>query len=553
MSIVSTSPEIGLALLVLLVFSADAHPSVLHVLHSPHEQLYGHFGASVSSAGDVDGDGIDDIIVGAPWETIDTLMAAGRAYVYSGASGNVLFICESPNVEENGRFGSSVSDFCDINDDGKAEFLIGAFLETSTTDSAAAGRVYVMDGQTGTTFGRLESPNADANGYFGWTLSGSGDINGDGVNDIIVGAFREDTGGMIDAGRAYVFEGDTHTIIHSLTSVVAEEHGHFGYSVSNAGDVNIDEFDDVIVGAYRENPGSSPLNAGRAYVYSGATGAVLHTLTSPYEVDGGFFGQAVAGAGDVNGDNHDDLLVGAPWETIAGRAYVFDGVSGDTIVTLEPPTDTDRISGDVDETFDLFGIAVSRAGDMGGDGNEDVLIGAPWSEDQSSSPGKAYVIDGISGSVILEISSPAAQYGCLFGEAVAISGDMSGDGYEDIIVGSHLEDSGLFPDAGAVYIYSLAMQLAGVVSEGTLILSWDQVVSAHEYWVYGGADEPFFSPQLTPPFSYRVAITADTTWASSAGLGDPEINWFYQIIALDESNNGLIRSNRAGEFEFLGP
>ncbi len=147
---------------------------------------------------------------------------------------------------------------------------------------------------------------------------------------MVVGAPYEDPGASpYDAGRAYVFSGETGALIHTLTSPNERPGGWFGYTVSGAGDVNGDGCEDVVVGANRENPGDSPRWAGRAYVFSGQTGTLLHTLISPNEEQGGYFGHSVSAAGDVNGDGRPDIVVGAHNEAPggspawAGRAHVF--------------------------------------------------------------------------------------------------------------------------------------------------------------------------------------------------------------------------------------
>ncbi len=139
------------------------------------------------------------------------------------------------------------------------------------------------------------------------------------------------------AGRAYVFSGATGDTLFSLKSPFEEDSGRFGISVSGAGDVNMDGKADFIVGALGESPGSSPIKAGRAYVFSGATGDTLFSLKSPFEESNGLFGHSVSGAGDVNMDGKADVIVGARDEDPGGRAYVFSGATGDTLFSLKSP------------------------------------------------------------------------------------------------------------------------------------------------------------------------------------------------------------------------
>ena len=165
-------------------------------------------------------------------------------------------------------------------------------------------------------------------------------MNNDGFDDLIVGAHLNDAGGF-NAGRAYVYSGQSGVLLYTFTGEAAED--FFGLSVSGAGDVNNDGFDDLIVGAPRNDAGG--FDAGRAYIYSGQSGVLLYTFTG--EASGGNFGQAVSGAGDVNNDGFNDLLVGAHRIFVAGggfpgRAYVYLGTrficadaNGDSLVNFD--------------------------------------------------------------------------------------------------------------------------------------------------------------------------------------------------------------------------
>ncbi|MCH7879867.1 MAG: FG-GAP repeat protein, partial [candidate division Zixibacteria bacterium] len=170
-----------------------------------------------------------------------------------------------------------------------------------------------------------------AGDVFGISVSGAGDVNNDGFADLIVGALPNDAGGS-NAGRAYVYSGQTGALLHTFTGEAAGD--WFGHSVSGAGDVNNDGFADLIVGGPGNNAGGG--NAGRAYVYSGQTGALLHTFTGEAAVD--FFGFSVSGAGDVNNDGFADLIVGAyrndAGGSDAGRAYVYSGQTGALLHTF---------------------------------------------------------------------------------------------------------------------------------------------------------------------------------------------------------------------------
>ncbi len=213
-------------------------------------------------------------------------------------------------------FGQSVANAGDVNRDGYDDVIVGAY--SSDGGGTDAGRAYVYFG------GPVMDNDADvtltgvaAGDYFGQSVSGAGDVNGDGYADVVVGAPYNDAGGS-NAGRAYVFfGGPAMDAAPEVTMTGAAASDLFGYSVGGAGDVNGDGFADVVVGALYNDAGSS--NAGRAYVFFG--GAAMNNgadVTLTGAAAGDLFGVSVAGAGDVNGDGYDDVIVGAYLNDAAG-------------------------------------------------------------------------------------------------------------------------------------------------------------------------------------------------------------------------------------------
>ncbi len=312
-----------------------ADGELLYTLESPNPGNHGHFGGEVSWAGDVNNDGYDDVIVGAAGETV-VIPSDGRAYIFSGASGNLLRTLTSPRPKFEGYFGSSVSGAGDVNNDGYADLIVGAEQEDGGV--GRAGRTYIFSGNGYDLLYILESPQPELLGYFGRSVSCAGDADGDGHDDVIVGADWEDVATAND-GRAYIFRGNGAGLLCTLESPDIGAGGCFGCSVSGAGDVNNDGHADVIAGAYKEAGGAQW--AGRAYVFSGDGGGLLYTLRSPNAQYWGWFGRVVSGAGDVNNDGHADVIVGAGAEDGSapgtGLAYVFSGGGGGLLATLESP------------------------------------------------------------------------------------------------------------------------------------------------------------------------------------------------------------------------
>jgi len=455
------------------------------------EAAYDEFGYSVSGAGDVNNDGYADLIVGAPFNGAGG-DAAGRAYVYSGQTGALLYTFTGAAVDD--RFGASVSGAGDVNNDGYADLIVGAYYNDA--GGTNAGRADVYSGQTGTLLYRFTG--TAAGDRFGRSVSGAGDVNNDGYDDLIVGADYNDAGGT-DAGRAYVYSGQTGGLLYTFTG--AATYDYFGFSVSGAGDVNNDGYADLIVGAIYNDAGGT--YAGRAYVYSGQTGALLYTFTGAAAYDN--FGISVSGAGDVNNDGYADLIVGALYNNAggfaAGRAYVYSGQTGALLYTFtgEAADDNFGISvsgaGDVNndgyadlivgaplnnaggpfvgrayvfssqelcsyEEFhaftgeaegDLFGYSVSGAGDVNNDGYADLIVGAPYNGAGGTSAGRAYVYSGHTRALLYTFTGEAA--GNQFGYSVSGAGDVNNDGYADLIVGAPGNDAG-GTDAGRAYVYS---------------------------------------------------------------------------------------------------
>lgn len=412
-----------------------------------------NFGFSVASAGDVNGDGYSDVIVGA--DQYDNGHAnEGRAYVFlgsaTGLSTTANWTAEGDQVIA--AFGYSVATAGDVNNDGYSDVIVGARLYSN--GQTGEGRALVWYGSSSGLGPNGTPANADwsaesnrADAHFGASVATAGDVNQDGYDDIVVGA-PEYNNGQLFEGAAFVFHGSAAGLNASANWMTEGNQSNtaFGYSVATAGDVNGDGYSDVIVGA---------ITAGKASVYhgsaSGLSASVNWTATG---IGSANFGCSVASAGNVNGDAYSDVIVGEDHYTngqwAEGRAYVWHG-SATGLGPNGTPANADwKIESD--ETGAWLGYCVASVGDVNGDGFGDVTIGSLLTG--ASYQGRAQVHQGSAGGLS---STPSwmvegDQGNVTFGQSLASAGDVNGDGYGDVIVGASSYDNGELNE-GRAYVF----------------------------------------------------------------------------------------------------
>ena len=423
-----------------------------------------NFGFSVSTAGDVNGDGFNDVIVGAVAYT-NGQANEGRAYVYHGSVSGLSYTANwtAESDQDNAQFGFSVSTAGDVNGDGKSDVIVGARLyDNIQTDE---GRAYVYHGSalglSGSPNWTVESDQDSAR--FGCSVSSAGDVNGDGFCDVIVGANLYD--GQTNEGRAYVFYGNSSGLSSTpiWTAGSGQANAQFGYSVSTVGDVNGDGFSDVIVGAYLYDNGQT--NEGRTFIYHGSASGLSASDNWTAESDqvGSNFGSSVSSAGDVNGDGYSDVIVGAPdydnGKITGGRAFVFHGSASGLSIAANWTAENNQFES-------KFGASVSTAGDVNGDGYADVIVGAEWFGNGQTQEGKAYVFHGSASgiSAAANWTAESNQANANFGKSVSTAGDVNGDGYSDVIVGAENFDNGQSNEGGTFVYYGSSLGLSATAN-----------------------------------------------------------------------------------------
>lgn len=499
-------------------------------------------GADVSSAGDINGDGIEDFVVTAARSDVGD-NNSGDAYVIFGGTGVFGTDVAGRQVIDLGNFasdqgfiiagarpgdrtGESVSAAGDVNGDGFDDLIVGArYGDTGGTNAGDSFVVFGGNASPGTAVGGqqiLDLATLTASEGFviigdtsrdfaGTSVSSAGDVNGDGFDDLIIGAFGGDDAAS-NAGEAYVIFGGLNSFsvdsfgrlaidLSSLNSaqgfIIQGDGGNdqLGISVSSAGDVNGDGFDDVIVGAHYADDGLP--NSGTAYVVFGGSGSFGVDVSgrqvinvASLDASSGFLlqgagqndraGFSVAGLGDVNGDGFDDFAVGVRAGDIggsaAGETVIVFGTSAGFGTDVSGRQIIDLLSVDPSEGFtiigadgaDQFGIAVSAAGDVNGDGLQDLIVGAPFNDAGGLSAGSAYVVLGssdgfgseLNGRSIVDVTLLSQTQGFTIqgdaasdrlGYAVSAAGDINGDGFDDLVVGARYGTDG-GTNAGEAYI-----------------------------------------------------------------------------------------------------
>jgi uncharacterized repeat protein (TIGR01451 family) len=428
-------------------------PSGLADWTAEGDQADAHLGLVVADAGDVNNDGYDDLMVSAP-EFDDGGTNNGKLFVYYGNSSGINSDADWTAIGNAGNtsFGEAIGTAGDVNGDGYDEILVGAYRASNGQTREGQVTLYYGSASGVTTNTWTVEGNIDSI-YFGNSVASAGDVNNDGFDDILIGALRY-TDGQIREGRAYLYLGSSGPL--STTAVWTVEGGqqfaYLGDSVAGAGDVNNDGYDDVIIGAYGYD--GSQNDAGQAMVYLGNSSglAITPTWTATGNQLGEGLGHAVAAAGDVDGDGYDDLIVSAPTWDIGSQTDIGKVTLylGNSSGVSSVPAIT--LTNGI--TGSQFGYAIDQVGDMDGDGYGDIIIGAPYLTNEESNEGRGEVYFGSSSGIVTPATwqVDGKQAGAQLGTSVSSAGDLNGDGYSDVVLGAPYYTAGE-TEEGTVFVF----------------------------------------------------------------------------------------------------
>jgi hypothetical protein len=544
------------------------------------EQIGAFFGYSVCTAGDINGDGYADLVVGATgYDNGES--NEGRVFIYHGSPTGLAAPATNPTREPNvanSSFGSSVASAGDVNNDGYSDVMIGAILYSGGINRQ--GRVYLYYGSA-TGLAVTENwafSSGDEFGYLGGEGKGvacAGDVNGDGFSDIIMGAYRFGSG-LSGTGRVYIFHGSATGPAATANRILdgGANGNAFGFHVSSAGDINGDGYSDVITG--EQNLTNTFTNEGAVRVYYGSVTGIPATPGWSYfgGQESAIMGRSSATAGDLNGDGYSDIIIGSDSYDDGGNANEGVVLAFYGSATGLPSTPSYTLN-KTDVANAAFGVCVSPAGDVNGDGYSDIIVGASF----YNGLGGAFAFYGRPNGLSAnsnwnyEVNEADAQMG-----EVSTAGDVNGDGYGDVLVAIEDYDGGVNPDEMAVLVFygtvnglpaapnwtytfgaapilgiSLAASGIGDVNgDGYadimvgLPFNFNGQVSEGQCWAFYGSATGL---STAPNWSFESNVSSSNTGVSVSAAGDVNGDGYGDAMIGASGNNGTVNGR---SFIFYG-
>lgn len=506
---------------VIAVSAAQSGPTriVYHavVVHAPNPEVGGRWGERTAAAGNLDGDAAPDFWVGDPQATVGGTKEAGRVYAMDGRTLKPLFTIDPPQPQTGVGFGFFITNVGDVNGDGIADLAVGTDAQNVDTGSGSPcgtpkpngchegqGEAWVFSGANGHLLYALNNPQPQGSpqhhARFGSRIGNAGDLEKDGVDEIIVGASGNSlpagcadvtpipAGCRVGQGQAFIFNGKSGALMRTLNLPTEDEQpcssgcGSFGLAVQSPGDTDGDGVPDQLVSAPSNDvyKGSGPPcgapkpngcnpSQGRMYLFSGRTGELLRRIDDPQPQAGAFFGfQDVApmSPGDVNGDGAADVY-GEGWLQNGsagqgqGKAWIFDGRTGKVLYTLDDPQPTSGAQ---------FGWAMAADPHPSGAGPLLILGASPHHVSGTVQNGLTELVTAADGAPVATLSLPRSYrqrakstgVGPNLGWTVSAPGDLDRNGLSDYIAGAPFADVNGRKAQGIVVVFLAERQSISV-------------------------------------------------------------------------------------------
>jgi hypothetical protein len=412
----------GLSAAFLMAPALNAQSSGLWTEYRVHvgPDNWSHYGLDTISVGDLDADGTADYLVSAYSAFNPSNVAAGAAFLYSGASGNL--IREHYGDHLNGNFGNGMVAMNDVNGDGVHDYVISE-PGYPATGGTSSGLTWMYSGADGSVIYTI--PSVESMPFYGRSMTAVPDFNGDGIGDLAVGNHGTSTHGYLFNGSVFLYSGADGSLMREFHGVGDRQ--HFGFALENCGDMNGDGHPDLLVASR-----SMEDNVARGIVslFCGRTQSLLQTLDSPHHAstEANLFGHHMLSLGDWNGDGYQELavadqLASSPTLDHCGAVYIYDGRTSNLIKTIYGDGNDRRLG------FPLVAI-----GDVDGDGFRDFASAQLARTNEVFADGTVIFYSGADGQAVHRMHGEI-HHG-VFGRAIADATDLNGDGRDEVLIGA---------------------------------------------------------------------------------------------------------------------